>query len=340
MARHARRAARLGRRLAARFGLPGVGLLRARPVPGAGIATLWPFANALAALCALAGTWPARSASRDEAVERLEHAVAALDAYRRGPGAYCSVVLPPLGPGGDLYFDDNAWVGLALLHEHDLTGAVASLERAAAIFELLARGWSDEEGWAHPGGIRWAEPAWSTGRTACSNAPAAALALRLYLLGGATRHLEWGRRLYGWVRRSLLTPAQLYADQIAPDGRVDGRIYSYNQGAMIGAGVLLARASGRHRHLEEAASTARACLARLRAVRALDQQGPAFNAILARNLLLLDAARPVPEAADLVRRYAARLWRRQLAGNLAASLNGAAAPIALNALLAGSAPTP
>ena len=254
------------------------------------------------------------------------------------------MVTPPLGCGGDRFYDDNAWLGLALVRHHELTNDAGLLRLAERVFSFVVSGWSTEASWQIPGGIRWKEPANSRSRNTCANGPAAALAARLHDTTGDTTYLDWAVRAYEWTRRALRGPDCLYADRIAPDGARTPTIWSYNQGSMIGAGVLLAGQTMDSSFVDQAAATAAAYTAS-RDVDALMSQDPAFNAVLFRNLLLLDHVRPddrYPRAARDVRfcdvddeATAARAVRRQRS-----PLNNAAAMVQIYAVLAGAQPHP
>ena len=79
----------------------------------------------------------------------------------------------------------------------------------------------------------------------------------------------------------------LFADLITPDGAVDRTIWSYNQGTVIGAGVLLHQATGDATYLARSRQVAEASLDRFGRASALATQPPAFVAIYLRNLLLI-----------------------------------------------------
>ncbi|MDQ4045285.1 MAG: hypothetical protein M3173_07545, partial [Chloroflexota bacterium] len=87
---------------------------------------LWPFSHALAASAHLA-EHPKTAARYDREIsDRLD----GLEAYWNSsldPPAYDSYVRPPLGYGGDRYYDDNVWIGLDLLRVYRLTGDTAAL---------------------------------------------------------------------------------------------------------------------------------------------------------------------------------------------------------------------
>ena len=116
---------------------------------------LWPFADTWSALCTL-GSLPDQSG----ALELLDTMVRGLRAYSREPeildeagsAGFESVVTPPLGGGGDRFYDDNAWLGLALVRHHELTGDPVLLRLAERVFSFVVSGWSTEASWQIPGG--------------------------------------------------------------------------------------------------------------------------------------------------------------------------------------------
>ena len=204
-------------------------------------------------------------------------------------------VLPPFphGPGGDVFYDDNAWLGLALCRHHELNGSREAADLSHRVLDFVLTGWSTETTWRHPGGIRWKVPASNRSRNTCSNAPVAELAALIGVRDADETKLDWAKRIYAWVHTWLEGADRLYLDQIAPDGTVLPDIWSYNQGTMIGAGVLLHRATEDAGYLAQAESTAQAAVRHFSLDR-LVAQGAAFNAVFFRNLLLLDAVQPRP----------------------------------------------
>lgn len=261
------------------------------PAGGPRFAYLWPFSQALAATIDLWQTPGAGDAYADEVLDRLDGLERYWNARSRPPG-YDSAVRPPLGPGGDQYYDDNEWVGLELIRLHARFPSGWTLERSRQIFALVTNGWADDPSLPAPGGVRWVRAQWNRDRNTVSTAPAAILALRLLEATGEREYLAWAERMVGWVERWLRGPDGLYWDHIDERGGVDRAVRSYNQGSMIGARVLLARATGEMRHLREAEAVARGALERFRFAEEPGAQPPAFNAVFFRNLLLLDAAAP------------------------------------------------
>ena len=258
---------------------------------------LWPFADAWSATCTLMS------------LDRGSHAASVLPSFFEGLAAYHraggaafessepvgfeSSVVAPLGGGGEVYFDDNAWLGLALMCHHELLGDERALLLARRLFAFVVSGWSSDASWSHPGGIRWKQPVSNRSRNTCANGPAAELAVLIHNATGDQSALEWSVRIYDWVRSTLLTPDGLYVDQIAPDGTLRPEIWSYNQGTMIGAGVLLHRTTGDESYLAQATATASASVGRF-GLPVLVSQDACFNAVFFRNLFLLDQLSPDP----------------------------------------------
>jgi predicted alpha-1,6-mannanase (GH76 family) len=216
------------------------------------------------------------------------------------------------------------------------------LRLAARVFAFVVSGWSDETAWAVPGGLRWKEPPTNRSRHTCSNGPGAALAAKLHEQTGDESYLEWATRIYDWTRRALLNAHALYMDRIDPDGTRTRAVLSYNQGSMIGSGVLLGRQTGDSSYFDHAVETAAAFVGRT-TVEELVAQEPAFNAVLFRNLFVLDRERPDPRYRTLASDFATHMWESRrtryglFAGN-GSPLNNAAAMLQIYALLAGAEP--
>ncbi len=261
------------------------------------------------------------------------------------PVGFQSSVAPPLGRGGDVYYDDNAWVALALLEHHRRRHDQGSLSLARRVVAFCCTGWHPDPGWSVPGGIRWKVRAASRSRNTCANGPVAEAAALVHARTGDPDALAWAVRIYGWVRAALLGPDGLYLDRIMPDGTRAPERWTYNQGTMIGAGVLLAEATGERRYLEDACATADASLASYD-VATLLRNGPAFNAIFFRNLFLLDRQVPDSRIGALAAAYADAVWdgvlgrRAVRATGRLGTLNATAPLVEVYALLAGATPHP
>jgi Glycosyl hydrolase family 76 len=273
-------------------------------------ATLWPFTRALAATLDLAGVDRALLPGFDSG-EAVRDRLAGLEHYwdaRATPPGYDSAPLQPYGRGGDKYHDDNAWVGLALAQDLRMRGAASSLERAAELFSFILSGWDEDQRHPCPGGVFWVQQGIGVGRSdharnTVSTAPSAQLGFHLHELTGSAsfdgQHGRVGARdMYEWVNRALdesegtTAPCTgLYFDKIRDlSGNIDGTRWTYNQGAMIGANVLLHRLCGGAdtKYIDRAEAIARKSLAYFEG--AYFRQPEPFNAIFFRNLLLLHAA--------------------------------------------------
>ena len=298
---HAERAIRAYRAMRRQF-VRRDGLYRrdGRPrLPGLA-AHLWPTARAFAGAVDLLGVRSGLCGGFDADAAVASH-LPVLERYwepTRPPAAYASDVVGSW-LGGDRYYDDNAWVGLTLVQLERLTPGRGHLERAARLFEFAASGWDSRADAPHPGGVFWVEQGRGTGarnhdRNTVSNAPNAELGLHLDELTADRRRYARAHDMYAWVNATLDAGdggTGLFWDKLRGDATIDRTVWTYNQGSMIGANVLLARradANERARHLERAEAIAERALKHYAG--RLDQQPAAFNAILFRNLLLLDAA--------------------------------------------------
>jgi hypothetical protein len=283
---------------------------------------LWPVARACVATLDLIGAGPFIGFDTDAAIAQR---LATLSRYW-APPAYSS---DPIGTnlGGDLYYDDNAWVALALIQlERMRPGSGPGLERVAELFDFAVAGWDERTTVAKPGGVFWVQQGRGTGnrnhdRNTVSTAPNAQVGLHLAELTGASSDAPeqvQAERMIAWVESALGSGNGLFWDKIRGDGSIDKALWSYNQGSMIGAHVLLHRRHGpRSEHLARAEGIAAVAL-RHYEHRYLDHS-PAFNAIFFRNLFQLHAA-----SSDVVlrgrilgdaRAYAERLWNERRDGD-------------------------
>ena len=174
-------------------------------------------------------------------------------------GAHVTGILRRNGGGiVNDYYDDMAWMGLALLRADDLTG----VDTAGLVREL----WADiRGGWdRRHGGVLWRRG--DTYTNAAANGPAAVLAARLHARDGDPADLEWARRIDGWLRATLVDQETgLVWDGVHPgtDSHPRRELYTYNQGSVVGAGVELYRATRDLGHLAQASRAAAAALSRL-----------------------------------------------------------------------------
>jgi hypothetical protein len=169
-------------------------------------APLWPIAHVL---------WAAAEVQELDGRAPLGDLQIGLHPFRSG-NAYAAT------PRGRRYFDDNAWLGLAMLRAGAVTADPAWNDRAAELAPFATSGEAPE------GGVLWAEGA--SARNTCSTASAAWLLLEADV---ADAHETAGRWL-DWLETTLLGPDGLFADRIE-DGVVDQTRWTYNQGAAMAA---------------------------------------------------------------------------------------------------------
>lgn len=251
------------------------------------IAPVWPVSQVLAAAIDLADL----TGDHTDA-ERL---VNGLRPYAAGDG-----YLPAPGDRRR-YYDDNAWLGLCFAQLHLQTGEARWLRRARKVFRFVREGQDPD------GGMRWVER--RRARHTCSAAPAAQLALRLHLADGDDESLLFARRTLAWLDRTMRGRAGLYADHVDARGRVTDTLWTYNQGAPVGAHLLLHEATGDEAALHRAMATATGSLRRFGADRTW-RHPPVFNAVWLRNMMALDAGgRRVEGLAPALDAYLARAWR-------------------------------
>lgn len=284
-------------------------------------AHLWPFSRALAATLDLSGLPPALTGHLD-LNGAIEDRLAALERYWAG-AAYSSDVVEPSGRPGDLYNDDNAWIGLALVQDVRMHGRAASRVRAEAVYRFLLSGWDHDPDHPHPGGVFWLEQGTGSGarnhdRNTVSTAGSAQLGLHLRELSGSegdgdSRGGIGPGDMCRWVNETLADERGLYWDKVRGNGRIDETEWSYNQGLMVGANVLQHRLERREAsvYLTRAETIARAALAHYSRLGYFTQP-PAFNAIFFHNLLSLHAVTSDDRLADAIlaamRAYADEVW--------------------------------
>lgn len=272
----------------------------------------WPFSQVHIGVLDLAGA--AVPASRDASDALRAHDKAQMlywtDHSANGLPGFLSRVTPSRRSGGDLYYDDNAWVGLAAMQKWLVFHDRSALDRAKAIFALLRSAWDRDPDHPAPGGLFWTQAPDNHDRNTVSNMPAAELGVRLFEATGDRAYLTDALLYYRWTNRTLQRPDGLYLDHIDLRGAIDARIFTYNQGVPVGVNVLLYKATGDAHYLAEARRIADASFAYFITGKRLDTQQVAFNAIYFKNLLLLESVIGGTRFHDAMRDYALHMWLR------------------------------
>jgi hypothetical protein len=293
--------------------LRGSGLYKGQPY-----SYLWPFSQALAATISVANIRQLRGRlDRDLQARRVGlRAYWALPTTVPGGGApvspanlpaYSGQVAPPRGPGSVKFYDDNAWVGLELVRLYRLQHDAADLAIAEQLMAFIRSGWDGDQSHPCPGGVPFSTATNNTDRNTVTAAPGAELGAQLYRLTRDPQYIDFAKAAYLWVRGCLLESSGLYGDHVRYDGTIDQKTWSYNQGTMIGAGVMLYKITGDQTYLDQARATATAAVGYF-TLRQLAREPAFFAAVFFRNLLLLDSVAPSPAYRGLVEAYANRAW--------------------------------
>jgi len=236
----------------------------------------WPFSQALAAQIAVARLPQlARQAAVHARLAALERRFARSTTFTAWPN-------------GSVYLDDNEWIAQDLLDWGDLTGSAAPRASAEAIFAAVTAAWDSST--THPctGGVYWTTSSANRDRNTVSTANGALVGLRLYAATKNPTYLTWSQQMLAWLDRCMLAPNGLYWDHIAGSGAVDQTEWSYNEGSVIGANVLLYQTTGNAEALTRAEQLADASLDYFDS-RWSTGEPPEFAVIFFRNLLRLAA---------------------------------------------------
>lgn len=269
----------------------------------------WPFSQAHVATLDLTGmpggaAFGNALADRSVGQERYWHP----EGGTTGVPGYDSYARPPYGGGGDMFYDDNEWVGLAKVQQYLMTHDTKALARAKQIFTLVESGWDTDASHPDPGGVFWTQATWSHDRNTVSNMPGAELGLRLYQVTHDRSYLDWSLRMYDWTNTYMLSPDNLYWDHVDLQGNVNTVYWSYNQGVPVGVNVLLFQATHDKTYLRRAETVASAAYDWFVTGGRLMGQPIYFNSIFFKNLLLLESVTGGHRYRDTMRAYADAVW--------------------------------
>jgi predicted alpha-1,6-mannanase (GH76 family) len=213
------------------------------------------------------------------------------------------------------YYDDVAWLGLALLRASDLVELPVrpALTRIAA---QLRDGWTDHGG----GGIWWRRK--DTFKNVPANGPAAILLARWSRAGGERVDLQRARSMTEWMAEELRDESTdllwdgLYVNEDGSIREIVKVIHTYCQGVFLGACLELTELDKAWE--AEAERTVNAVANRVAEDGVLPGQGAGdgglFAGILARYLALAAVRLPSPSAelaAWLVQTSAEAAWRNR-----------------------------
>jgi len=150
------------------------------------------------------------------------------------------------------FFDDEAWMAIALLRAYDLTGDTLAKDRAEALVQDIESSAPDATCCgSQPGGLWWDRQ--HTQKATAANAGTVIAAVRLFARGGDVRHLDFARKVFADWSAQMVDPASgQVADHVLPSGEKVWWRFSYNEGTMIGAALELHRATGDAAYLDSA----------------------------------------------------------------------------------------
>lgn len=166
-------------------------------------------------------------------------------------------VLPGPPHPNDRYYDDNAWMVMALAESAIITRNERWFKRAEESLKYVMSGESDTLG----GGVYWKERE-KTSKNTCSNGPSAAAALDIYEVTKNQAYQDFALRTYEWTVKHLRDPDDnLYWDNLTVDERrLEKMKWSYNTALMVKAGWELGKHPGQSAKREEALASARAAV--------------------------------------------------------------------------------
>ncbi|HEV2783661.1 MAG TPA: glycoside hydrolase family 76 protein [Actinophytocola sp.] len=222
-----------------------------------------------------------------------------------------------IGSWTNSYYDDIAWLGLALLRASE----VVDLPVDRAMVRIAARlrdGWTDHGG----GGIWWRRR--DSFKNVPANGPAAILLARWSRVGGERADLQRARAMAEWMDQQLRDPRTdllwdgLYVNEDGSIREVVQVIYTYCQGVFLGACVELIEGDPTGEWARRAERTVVAVARRIAEDGVLPGQGAGdgglFAGILARYLALAAlrlTGSGAELAAGLVRSSAESAWRNR-----------------------------
>lgn len=158
--------------------------------------------------------------------------------------------------GGDRFYDDNQWIGIASMDVYFRLKEKSYLDVGKVIYRYMMTGFDTVSN----GGLYWQENK-KTSKNTCSNGPGIILAMQLYKATNDRRFLDTAILLYDWVNEKLKSSNGLYHDHInVKTNKIARHLYSYNTGTMLQANVYLYELTGKEKYLQEAVSIADSAL--------------------------------------------------------------------------------
>jgi rhamnogalacturonyl hydrolase YesR len=183
----------------------------------------------------------------------LRDLIEASRTYWNSAGPVAGFDVWPMPKPRDRYYDDNAWMVMALVEASEILKDPKILTLAEEALTFVLSGEDLKLG----GGIYWRENGKKSKNT-CSNGPAVAACLAVYESTKRPELLAKAKRIYDWTRKNLQDSADdLFWDSKALSGKVDPMKWSYNTALMIRSAAELARITEDSRYRQEAEAMAK-----------------------------------------------------------------------------------
>jgi len=190
-----------------------------------------------------------------------------LDSIQRANGQYYPSIIPTAyndNNGGNFITtanDDTEWWGLVWMRAYDLTGNVAYLNTAKAVFTDITTQWDN----TCNGGVWWNQP--GTYKNAITNELFLLLCTRLHeRTTGDTNYLNWANSEWNWFAASTMINGQslindgLNTSTCSNNGQTT---WTYNQGVVLAGLTELYKITGNTAYLTQAESIANAVIANM-----------------------------------------------------------------------------
>ena len=152
------------------------------------------------------------------------------------------------------YYDDMGWMANACIRAYTVTNDADYLNVAQILYTDIKTGSNNSQG----GGIAWRKTQLNY-KNSPSTTNAIILAARIYEVQNNANDLTLAKSLYSWMKATLVDPTTgVVYDGInsSGTGALDKNVYTYNQGAFIGAAIELYNATKDQTYLADAVLTA------------------------------------------------------------------------------------
>lgn len=159
-----------------------------------------------------------------EAKRRLIEYLPAVKSYWNSAGPVPGFDVLPTPKPVDRYYDDNAWMVMALLETSRVLKQPELKELALKSLDYSLSGWAEERG----GGIYWRESD-KASRNTCSCSPTAAACFMAFRATGKASYKQWAIKILDWTLKNLQDPSDgLMWDALGNDGKIEKTKWSYN----------------------------------------------------------------------------------------------------------------